>query len=220
VVSVQKWSPIVELELSKQKVPLPRELILAVIRVESQGQAGLVNPKSGASGLMQIMPITLKDYNQRHKTNYTLSDMRKGDPLSARAQIKVGIATLAHFWRSAYKYLRSRLELVPVDELAHIADLFYTAGPGATIERLNPLSVPTWALVQAFYPKWNALPHPVKVLSENMPWNLDAIGPWLEQSDGISKIIKNPKTGFALGIVILMAIYWLMKGKGNVKNES
>ena len=59
-----RWAPLVLTELQKQSLPLPVELILAVIDVESRGVTGLVNPKSGASGLMQVMPIALKHYNR------------------------------------------------------------------------------------------------------------------------------------------------------------
>jgi soluble lytic murein transglycosylase-like protein len=161
---------------------LPVELILAVLQRESGGHAGEVNPKSGASGLMQVMPIALKDYNQRNGTAHTMADMRGKDNASGRKQIEVGIGVLAHFWKSAYKYLSKRYGAspVPIDELAIIADLFFAAGPGATQSKLNPLNPPTWAAVQAAYPTWNALPHPRHVLKEPKPWNLSAIQAWLD----------------------------------------
>lgn len=216
--NVTQWTPFVVSELNSQGVPLPKELILELIRIESGGHAGAVNPKSGASGLMQVMPITLTDYNQRHGTGYTLADMRGKTTPSAVKQLRVGLSTLAHYWRRAYKYLRTRMQSVPIDELAHVADLYYVAGPGATQKRLDKLYHPTWSSIKSAYPNWNALPHPQKVLEKPKPWDLDAIGPWLESAgNGLSKIVKDPKTGFALGILLLMAIYWWMKRGG--KNE-
>jgi hypothetical protein len=139
--SVSRWEPIVRAELGSQSVPLPHELILAVIKVESSGKPGLVNNKSGASGLMQIMPTTLQDFNSRHGTNYTMADMQSESDSAARKQIQVGIGVLAHYWKRAFKYLSNRLSDVPIDELAHIADLFYTAGPGATMKKLDKLPI-------------------------------------------------------------------------------
>lgn len=212
--AVQRWEPVVRAELKAQAVPLPKELILAVMRVESQGSPGLVNPKSGASGLMQIMPITLKDFNQRHGKSYTMADMQSTKNEAAIKQIRVGIAVIAHYWKRAYQYLSKRFVNVPVDELAHISDLFYVAGPGNTIERLDQLSQPTWAAVKEKFPKWNALPHPTKVFKESHPWNVDRIGSWLEAPiQKIGKVAKDPRTGFALGILLLMVAYHLMKGK-------
>lgn len=198
-------------ELNSQGVPLPSSLILSVIKVESNGYPGLMHPKSGASGLMQIMPATLQDFNARHGKTYTMSDMQSESDSAARKQIEVGISVLAHYWKRAYKYLKKRLENVPVDELAHIADLFYRAGPGATIKRLDKLAVPTWAAVKSAYPTWEAIPHPTKIFKTEYSWDLTKIGDWLEGP--LKKIVKDPRTGFALGIIVLMLAYWLMKGQ-------
>jgi hypothetical protein len=210
--SVARWEPVVRAELGLQSVPLPPELILAVIRVESNGFPGLVNPKSGASGLMQVMPTTLQDFNQRHGTNYTMADMQSESDSGARKQIQVGIGVLAHYWKRAYKYLSNRLpDTVPINEVAAFADLFFAAGSGATMKKADKLPVPTWAAMESAYPGWNALPHPKKVLKEPKPWNVEAIGAWLEGP--LKKIVKDPKTGFAVGILMLMLAYWLMKGQ-------
>jgi soluble lytic murein transglycosylase-like protein len=214
--SVLRWLPLVSAELAAQGIPLPDSLILSVINVESNGKPGIVNPKSGASGLMQVMPGTLTDYNQRHGKHYPLSSMRSSSNADARKQIEVGIAVLAHYWKRAYRYLQKRMGDVPVDELGHIADLFYAAGPDATMQRLDKLAVPTWAAVRDAFPNWNALPHPAKIFAVPHQWDLDALGTWLERP--LSKIGKpaDPKTGFALGVILLMATYWLMK-KGKNK---
>jgi hypothetical protein len=169
-------------ELAKQGVPLPVDLILSVVQRESGGIAGNVNPKSGASGLMQVMPIAVKDYNQRHGTHHTMDEMTHSDAQSARAQLEVGIGVLAHFWKTAYAYLAKRYDStpVPIEELARIADLFFAAGPVATQDKLNKIQPPFWENVQAAYPTWNALPHPRHVLKEPKPWNLSAIQQWLD----------------------------------------
>jgi len=209
--SSEKWRGAVLEELTKQNVPLPSDLIVSLINVESRGQPGLINKKSGASGLTQVMPVTLKDFNKRTGKNYTMNDLQRDDYSSALKQIEVGISVLSFYWRSAFAYLSKRYDDVPIDELAHIADLFYVAGPGATKKRLDKLNNPTWHEIQNAFPKWKALPHPRNVFKTPILWNIEDIGSWL--SGSISKIAKNPVTGFAFGILILMATYWLLKGK-------
>jgi hypothetical protein len=209
--SVARWELAVKTELGAQSVPLPHELILSVIKVESNGYPGLVNPKSGASGLMQVMPGTLQDFNQRNGKAYTMADMQSKNDSAARKQIEVGIAVLAHYWKRAYKYLSKRLpDTVPINEVAAFADLFFAAGSGATMKKADKIDPPTWAGMQTAYPGWNALPHPKKILADPKPWDVDAIGAWLDGP--LKKIVKDKKTGFALGILMLMVAYWLMKG--------
>ena len=203
-------------ELSARGIPLPVELILSLIKVESEGKAGIVNPESQASGLMQVMPITLNDFNQRHKTDYTINDLRGKSDDSVRIQLQIGIDVLALYWQKAYEYLSNRNEgkKIPIDDVSRIADLFYVAGPGATRKRLDQLSNPTWINVQEAFPKWVALKHPRRVFATPISWDLDKIGIWLESKlTGIKKISKNPKTGFVAGILLLMWAHWLMKGK-------
>jgi len=210
--AVLKQAPAVRAELAAQGVPLPEQLILQLMHVESRGKVGLINPQSGASGLMQVMPGTLQDFNKRHGRTYTMSDLQGTSDTAARRQIEVGIGVLATYWKGAYRYLKKRLENVPIDELAHVADLFYVAGGGATKKRLDKLSSPTWAAVQSAYPKWNALPHPRNVFKTQIAhWDLSGIEQWLKGP--IKQFLKDPRAGFALGVIILIVAYWLMKGK-------
>ena len=50
------------------------KLVQAVIKAESNGYSKVVS-KMGAKGKMQIMPGTLREYNQINKTNYTEEDL-------------------------------------------------------------------------------------------------------------------------------------------------
>lgn len=206
-----KWSPVIQAELARVNSPLPLDLILAVMDVESRGVAGLVNPKSGASGLMQVMPGTLQDYNQNHPSDtVSLEELRSAAPAAAVKQIRVGLSVLSTYWRSAYKYLSNRMSNVPVDELAHIADLFYVAGPGNSKDRLNMLEVPTWAAVQSRFPKWSALPHPRNVfgLIPEITWPTAEISAWLD-----SKVTgPSEKDGLFISMLAILASWWLMKG--------
>jgi hypothetical protein len=182
----RRWEPIIKSELSRAGIPLPVDLVLTIIQIESQGKSGIINHSSGASGLMQVMPIVIKDYNQSHAVKYSIEDMR--DANNPTAQIRVGIWVLGQFWKSAYKYLLGRLGTVDTSELMKIADLFYAAGPKATKKRLNKLSTPSYEAIREKYPTWNALPHTEKLSGSisalGTQFNLDAISDWLHSSGG------------------------------------
>lgn len=204
-------------ELARSGVPLPVELIEAVIWKESGGQIGNTNKKSGASGLMQVMPKTLEWYRRSaHDPSITLDDLRSTDPKDAAKQIRVGIWVLKHFWQSAYAYLKPRLGIVPVDELARIASLFYVAGPGATRRRLRKLTTPTYAEVVKRYPTWEAIPYPQRLFAyrpdtgwaENS-WDLVAIDKWL-RSNPIIESIKTPIGGVLIaGVILALAVHFM-----------
>ena len=51
------------------------KLIKNIIEIESSNNPNAVS-KMGAVGLFQIMPITLKDYNELHQIKYTLEDLK------------------------------------------------------------------------------------------------------------------------------------------------
>lgn len=212
--SVKRWEPAVKAELYRKNIPIPPDVILAVMWVESRGNPGLTNSKSGASGLMQVMPGTLADFNQRHGKSYTIEEMRGDTNNDALKQIEVGIAVLAHYWKSAYKYLTKKMSDIPVDLLAIVADLFYAAGPGAAQKRLNKLGSISWDSIREKFPDWAAIPHPTnvfeKVLEGQQSYNASAVGKWLE-GEVNDTIEPDPKMGFALGALLLMAAYWLMK---------
>jgi hypothetical protein len=209
---VKRWESIIRGELERSKIPLPVKLVLSVIDVESRGKPGLVNPKSGASGLMQVMPVVVRDFNKHHSMKYTMADMR--DPQNPLAQIRVGVWILGQFWKGAYRYLLSRLPTVPMDELMRIADLFYVAGPGATRKKLDKLSTPTFSAIAERWPKWNALPHTIRVqnrVSESeTKFDLAAISNWL--SNGKKGSLDDPltkKQGAAIALIILALAYLL-----------
>lgn len=180
--NTEKWRTTVSKELGIQKLPFPEDLVLAVIDVESSGVAGLKNPVSGASGLMQVMPVALNWYNKSHSLKYTMEDMRSKS--NGPAQIRVGIWLIGQFWRSAYKYLSSRLATVPIDELAKIADLMYVAGPGTIRRLLNKLPNVSFDNFVNAYPNSDAYRHPNRVYDRFNTSQLssDSILSWITMS--------------------------------------
>ncbi len=196
-----KWLAQIRTELERQSIPLPDALIAALIHVESRGIPGLANPKSGASGLMQIMPKTLEWYNQQNPF-IPLGTLRS--PSGSTEQIRVGIWVLGRFWRSAYDYLRKRQSTIPVEQLAEIADLFYVAGPGASREHLDQVDSATLSALEQRFPTWNALPHPRNVFSHGpFEWDLPAISKWLESAH------LSRRRAQKIGALAALLIFWL-----------
>ena len=231
---VERWRPIVQAELDRIAVPIPPELPLSLIRWESGGQPGIVNPTSGASGLGQFLPIAVKEYNRFHSQKLTMADMRAKTDRGALLQIRATVWLIAHNWRLVNKYLRSRgLTQIPIDQLVKIADLYYGAGPGTTREHLDRVDPPTYEAAEANDPNFWAFGHANKVwrlADENgAVYNLPKIDRWL----GAGGTILDPdpdlpdddipddsdnQTGTdlsALIAVLIIAIGWYLLKQGN-----
>lgn len=211
---VAKWRALIASELNKSGYPLPPELVEAVMYRESRGRVGATNPSSGASGLMQVMPIALRDYNQNHQHKYTMADLRSKTQSGARIQIRIGLWILGRFWKAAYNYMKKKLAEVALDDLAKISDIFYAAGPGNARKRLDKI-VPTYDNAKNAFPKWDRIIPAQKVwdyvTDAGGNWNLQAIDDWLESGALIEK--KKTFMGAAVGvIIILIAVWYFQKG--------
>lgn len=209
--------------MSRAGIPLPVELALSLIDYESGGIIGNTNQSSGASGLMQVMPGTLADYNKRHALKVPLSVLRSREPEAARSQIRVGLWVLTQFWRGTYNYLRQRSKTISTDDLARIADLYYAAGPGITRKKLGAVSAPTFAALAAANPTWKAISHAERVFKRldsfgPVAWRMDEISDWLDRGGPGEVMTRPPVQGFILAaIVLLLGLWWLKKSKG--KND-
>lgn len=217
--AVEKLRPVVEQVIEQGGYPFPPALILAVIQAETGGTPGQVNTRSGATGLMQIMPITLKDYNKRNKTSYVMDDLRKDTDNSILLQVRVGTYVLGVYWKGAYQYLNKRLGSVELPDLAQIGSLFYVAGPGRAKPRLDRLSRPTFEAVKQRYGNWNATKYAARVwrfTGEQSPvWDLDAVDKWVKGAVGNTKpplIARTEKNGFLLAMLIMaVGSYFISK---------
>jgi hypothetical protein len=208
---VERWRSMVQSEIDRLGVPFPADYQLGIIQRESNGKPGEVNPVSGASGLTQVMPITIKDYNQHHTHKYTMSQLR--NPNEPRIQIRVGLWVLKTFFRSAHRYLKKRLETIPLDELVKVTDTFYAAGPKNAKSRLNKIK-PTWANVKARFPNWDRIA-PAELVWERSSrkglWDLPAVEQWLRTA--ITDERQTAVGGAAIALLILVAAIAIMKGK-------
>lgn len=207
--SIEKWKGLAQSELNRLGAPLPVELVLSIIRRESNGSESAVNPSSGASGLMQVMKIAVKDYNQNHERKYTMSELRA----SPTIQIRVGVWVLTQFVRSAYRYLKKRLKTVSLDDLIKVSDTFYAAGPKNARDRLDKIT-PTWENIKARYPKWDRV-RPAELVWQRATdwganWDLAPINAWLESTLVVEK--KHAIGGAVVGLLILV-IAWQYFGR-------
>jgi soluble lytic murein transglycosylase-like protein len=213
---VEQWRSAVEQELDRARLPLPAELVLAVMKRESNGRVGVKNPRSGASGLMQVMPIALKHYNQNHTTKYGMTDLRATTQQAGVVQIRVGLWILAFFVKSAYRYLKRRLGEVPLDDLIRTTDFFYAAGPGNARKKLDKVPRPSFENVKARWPNWDRIA-PAQLVwtrSQGAAWDVGGIDSWLEGD--IADETEKAGMGAAVGLVI-MAIAWFYFEKGKKK---
>ncbi len=189
---VERWRSLVEQEIIRGSYPWAPEFVLALMQRESGGRTGVVNQNSGASGLLQVMQITLDTYNNNHRNaQVTMATLRATTESAAAQQIRVGLWTLGQYWRKAYKWLstENQSQDIPLDELAKFSDAFYHAGPAGMKRASRNLPRPV---------KWEdwARRNPQNVITihadaiwantvaNNPVWNMDAVDRWVRGSGG------------------------------------
>lgn len=99
------------------------EIVRAIIERESGGQPDAVNPKTGAAGLMQIMPATWDAQVSEMSNLYGIQAAEEMDPLNPHDNVRVGLWLLST--------LITRYEPV----LPYALDC-YALGEGAAEDRL------------------------------------------------------------------------------------
>lgn len=205
---VARWRSIVENEIFTKQYPFPPELILSIIDLESNGAPTALNPKTQAAGLMQVMPVTLADYNKQHKP--PVSSQQMVSPNFPAEQIRVGLWILGAYWRRAYRYLQPRLETVPVDQLVRIADAYYAAGPGRVEPMLNRLPVPTFEAFETVYPNSPITKHARRIWKvtgdQNPEWNLSEIEAYVSKGHKPitpTQASSSPLVGYAIAAIII-----------------
>jgi hypothetical protein len=209
--SVEKWRSLVESELARGGYPFPPEHILSIMFRESRGNPRAISNK-GAVGLMQVMPIALKDYNRNHKHSYTMTQLKA----SPQIQVRVGTWILGSFVKSAYRYLKKRVGRVALDDLIRIADTFYATGPKWARARLDKLDIPTWDNVRARFPNWDRV-RPAELVWERANeggavWSFQSIDRWLVGHLSIDQ--QKTAGGAILGLLVVVAAwFWFKKRK-------
>jgi len=211
---VEKWFETVRSELSRVGNPLPPEYILTLISRESNGNPGVVNPSRGDSGLMQVIPESLETYNNNHRDKYTIDQLRGKTQGSAAIQIRVGLWILSFYLKKVYKYLKSKLGAVPLDDLIKFTDASYASGWGNVKPKIDGAQSPTWDGVKSRYPNWGRITPAEKIWdtanNEGASWSLPSIDAWIEGT--ISDDTKKNIDGAVVGLLIIL-IAWAIFGR-------
>lgn len=206
---IEKWKAMVQSEIARAGYPIPAEHALAIIRRESNGKAGALNPTGGDSGLMQLRPIALEEYNRNHNQKYTMGQLRGTSDESARIQIRVGLWILLYYLRAAYKYIKKRVGEVALDDLIKITDAMYAMGAAGARQKLDKVDPLTWDEIKRKFPAWHRIDPAEKIWSRandyGANWSIESIGRWLEGQ--ITDETKKATGGAILGI-LLIAIAW------------
>lgn len=179
-----RWQNIVSDEIGRGSYPFPSEYPLAVILVESSGKPGVVNPTSGASGIMQIMPNTLAGYNQHNSPNISLDVLRTKAAWAVPQQIRVGLWVMGRYLKRGYDWLSDTNPDPPLSDLIRISDLMYVAGPARVRNKFSNLTDRSFASLVEAFPNWQPFAHPRKVwmwtAEKNSPsWDMRAINDWV-----------------------------------------
>jgi len=185
--------------------------VLVLIDRESRGRPA-AKSNVGALGLMQVMPISLREYNRHHAQKYSLDQLSS----SPQVQVRVGIWILGKYVRDVAAYLRRRLGNVALDDLIRIADLWYATGPGNARPRLDRIK-PVWDVIASTYPNWDRVGPAQLVWSraneEGASWDLPAINGWLETAITENKQKTIGGAAIALVVVAIAWLYFSRKGK-------
>lgn len=186
--NVLRWQAVTRSEIERGGYPFPVEYALSVCLIESRGKVGIVNPNSGASGLMQIMPGTLDGYNQNNSPKIPLSHLRNDNAIFAPEQMRVGLWVMGRYTKNAYKWISKTNPNPPLSDLMRIADLMYVAGPGRVKKGFSELSDRTFDNMMELKPNWlpksKPFNHPLRVwkwttVKNDPTWDMDAIDAWV-----------------------------------------
>jgi len=223
----KQWLPMIKNELAGKGYPFPPELITALIPAERAGAVGTINKKSGASGLMQVMPIALKSYNQNNPEKYKMAHLRGKNDTDAAIQIRVGTWILGHYWRKANKYLHRRSIDPTIHDLALTGSMFYVAGPRPIKNRLDKLARPDASAVLNRWgdSSWKPIVYAKRLwnlcAAQNPNWDLTAVKSWLGNAAQpqpvtppplVASPIPSTLNGLLLGLMVLaVAAYYLSK---------
>lgn len=214
--SVLRWQNDVQMEIDSGGYPFPSDFILAIMQAESGGHPGLVSP-AGASGLMQVMPGTLKEYNKHNKPSISLARLRSKADAAGPDQIRTGLWVIGRYIKTASNYLSSRTNTVPIGDLIKVSLVMYNAGPGATRAKMDKTD-PTYAALASRYPKWSPVERYVPKVwgsleSANPVWDMDAIEKWSGTPVNPPNVaILDGTEGFLIALGMIYVAYKLMKG--------
>lgn len=219
---VLRWAPLVRQEIANGGYPFPPEYVLAVCQVESRGHPGAVNKNSGASGLMQVMPVTLQGYNKNNSPSISLSTLRSKSESAAPEQFRVGMWVMGRYLKLGYNWISETNPNPALSDLIKVSDLMYGAGPGRIRSKFGKLSDRKFDSLVASDPDWQPFAHPRKVWKwtaekNNPSWDMEAIDQWVSETTETPPITPPDIAGAANGLLgallILSLASWYMSSR-------
>jgi len=219
---VLQWETLTRAEIVRVGYPFPVEYPLSVCLVESGGTVGQVNPNSGASGLMQVMPGTLEGYNKNNHPKIDLWKMRSRDPLYAPEQMRVGLWVMGVYLKKGYQWIAKYNKNPALSDLIKISDLMYVAGPGLVNKKFGHLENRTFDAMVQYDPDWQPFKHPRRVWTwtmekNNAQWDTEAIDKWIAGETDPPPLpppdIAGMNNGLIVGLLILAVTSWYFSKK-------
>lgn len=230
---VARWRPLVTEELARVSSPIPVGVVLAVIQLESAGEAGLkASRKAGdgsyAIGLMQCIQSAIDTYNAATGASVRYEWLGGESDESARYQVRVGIWLLGRAWANVREYVEEHEQATPaLDQLVRLGDCAYAMGWGglkAKLEDLTERGLPaTYGSLESEFPTWgqpanNPLRHARTVWALYLSDSGQSVVTPSTPSKPELEVAKPPrlflhKAGAAAALAAAVAlVLWLLKG--------
>jgi len=207
--------------IASQHLPIPTELIMGLVDLESGGDPTQINPNSGAMGLTQLMPIAIKDYNQRHKTTHSAASVMA----SPKLQLEIGVDIYAQYLRKAWRLLAGKVPFNTRD-IVSTALMCYVWGPGNVELFFKKIESPTWDFIQQNYHDSKAPKYARVVLSRaaelNPVWNDEALKSWLSATSPggytptVPLISDSNRKGVVLALALFALGFWVINDNGKI----
>ena len=214
--NVLRWEALARDEISRGAYPFPVEYPLAVCLVESRGSVGEVNPKSGASGMMQIMPGTLEGYNKNNSPDIPLSQLRSSDHKYAPEQMRVGLWVMGQYLKQGYNWVSKTNPNPPLSDVIKVSDLMYVRGPAGVRTDFSDIQSRLFKDLVDRRPNYQPFAHPRTVWKwtneeNSADWDTPAIDNWVtgqtEQPEEPPPMIAQTN-GFIGALLILAFASW------------
>jgi hypothetical protein len=217
--SVLRWEALTREEIARGGYPFPVEYPLSVCLVESGGSVGEVNPKSGASGLMQVMPGTLATYNKNNSPDVPLSHLRSTNPIYAPEQMRVGLWVMGRYLKQGYNWIVETTPNPALSDIIKISDLMYVRGPAGVKRDFKNTTPHTFAAMETALPNYQPFAHPRKVwkwttVNNNPVWDVEGIDRWVtgvEEPPAIPPPNIATTNGFMGALLILALASWYLQ---------
>ena len=201
--------------IASQNLPIPVELLMGLVDLESGGDPTQINPNSGAMGTFQLMPIAIADYNRRHKTAHTPATVMA----SPKLQIEIGADIFGQYLRKAWRLLSGKIPYNTRD-IVSTALMCYVSGPRTIEKMLSGIDVPTYQFVQKLEGPTKQATYARVVLSRteelNPTWDDKALNSWLSSvpagatDPNVPLISENNRKGVIVALALFALGMWVI----------